>query len=57
MSKSLIGRLLRWIAPDGSGAAFAKMVALTLPISLLVGWLSFVLVESPARNWARRFAS
>lgn len=38
---------------DGSRGAFVALTAFALPASLLVGWLSWVAVERPARNWAR----
>jgi peptidoglycan/LPS O-acetylase OafA/YrhL len=38
---------------DGSRAAFLALTAFALPASLLVGWLSWVAVERPARRWAR----
>lgn len=38
---------------DGSRGAFLALTAFALPASLLVGWLSWVAVERPARNWAR----
>lgn len=41
---------------DGSREAFLALVAFGLPASLLVGWLSWVAVERPARRWARRAA-
>ena len=43
---------LHW-APDASTWAFVRMVAYALPLSLLAGWLSMVLVERPAIRWAR----
>jgi peptidoglycan/LPS O-acetylase OafA/YrhL len=48
----VIGRLLRFVAPDGSAGAFVKVAALTGAISLVVGWLSLRFVETPVRNWA-----
>lgn len=38
---------------DGSRGAFLALTAFALPASLLVGWLSWVAIERPARNWAR----
>lgn len=38
---------------DGSRGAFLALTAFALPASLFVGWLSWVAVERPARNWAR----
>ena len=37
----------------GSRDAFVALTAFALPASLLVGWLSWVAVEQPARRWAR----
>lgn len=39
---------------DGSRSAFMALTAFAVPASLLLGWLSWVAVERPARNWARR---
>lgn len=39
---------------DGSRAAFLALTAFALPASLLAGWISWVVVERPARRWARR---
>ena len=39
---------------DGSRGAFLALTAFALPASLVVGWLSWVAVERPARAWARR---
>ena len=44
---------LDWV-PDASNWAFARMLAFALPLSLLAGWLSMVLVERPAIRWARK---
>jgi peptidoglycan/LPS O-acetylase OafA/YrhL len=41
---------------DGSRSAFLALTAFAVPASLLVGWVSWVAVERPARNWARRRA-
>lgn len=38
---------------DGSRAAFLALTAFALPASLLMGWLSWVAIERPARHWAR----
>ncbi len=38
---------------DGSRGAFLALTAFALPASLLVGWLSWVAIERPARRWAR----
>jgi peptidoglycan/LPS O-acetylase OafA/YrhL len=48
----VIGRLLRFVAPDGSAGAFVKVAALTSVISLAIGYVSLRLVETPVRNWA-----
>lgn len=42
---------------DGSRGAFLALTAFALPASLLVGWLSWVALERPAREWARRGGS
>jgi len=39
---------------DGSREAFLALTAFALPAALFVGWLSWVAVERPARDWARR---
>ena len=39
---------------DGSREAFVALTAFALPAALFVGWLSWVAVERPARDWARR---
>jgi peptidoglycan/LPS O-acetylase OafA/YrhL len=39
---------------DGSRDAFLALTAFALPASLLVGWLSWIAIERPARRWARR---
>lgn len=41
-------------APDRTGQAFLRMLAVTLVASLLAGWLSFVFVERPFIRWAQR---
>jgi peptidoglycan/LPS O-acetylase OafA/YrhL len=38
---------------DGSREAFVALTAFAVPASLLVGWLSWIAVERPARAWAR----
>jgi peptidoglycan/LPS O-acetylase OafA/YrhL len=38
---------------DGSRGAFVALTAFALPASLVVGWLSWVAIERPARRWAR----
>jgi peptidoglycan/LPS O-acetylase OafA/YrhL len=50
----VIGRLLRFVSPDGSVGAFAKVAALTAGISLLIGYASLRLVETPLRRLALR---
>ena len=40
--------------PANSWTAFLRMVAFVVPASLLAAWISFVLVERPARLWAAR---
>jgi peptidoglycan/LPS O-acetylase OafA/YrhL len=50
----VIGRLLRFVSPDGSAGAFVKVAALTSVISLAIGYASLRLVETPIRNLARR---
>ena len=39
---------------DGSRSAFVALTAFVVPASLLAGWLSWLAVERPALNWARR---
>ena len=48
----VIGRLLRWIAPDGSTGAFVKTALATTAISIVIGWLSLRLLETPMRRLA-----
>ena len=50
----VIGRLLRYVRPDGSTRAFVEVAFLTTAISLLLGYASLRLIETPIRNWARR---
>jgi len=38
---------------DGSRGAFLALTAFAVPASLFAGWLSWVAVERPAREWAR----
>jgi peptidoglycan/LPS O-acetylase OafA/YrhL len=52
----LVGRLLRFSHADGDAASFLRSVAMVVPLSLLIGWLSYALVENPVRKWARRVA-
>lgn len=42
---------------DETFATFALVAALVVPLSLLVAWLSFTLVEDPIRNRARQLAA
>jgi len=46
----VIGRLLRYIHPDGTTAAFVKTAAVTLAISTVIGYASLRLVETPLRK-------
>ena len=48
----VIGRLLRYVSPDGSAGAFVRIAALTTGISLVIGYASLRLVETPVRRWA-----
>jgi peptidoglycan/LPS O-acetylase OafA/YrhL len=41
--------------PDGTFASFLAVSAFVLPISLLVGWLSFTFLEEPVRRRAREW--
>lgn len=52
----IIGFALKTLdfTPDASTAAFVRMLAVTLPASVLAGWLSFVLLERPIIRWAHR---
>ena len=49
----LFGRTTLDILHDGSTGAFVALTAFALPASLLLGWLSWVAIERPARRWAR----
>ncbi len=40
-------------APDHTDFAFVRMLAITLPGSILLGWLSFVFLERPFVRWAK----
>ena len=42
--------------PKGDFGDFLAYAAFALPVSLLLGWLSLVVVERPARRWGRRIA-
>ncbi len=48
----LLGRTSLNILHDGSNEAFLLLTAFALPVSLLLGWLSWLAVERPARAWA-----
>ncbi|MDP2712494.1 MAG: hypothetical protein Q8O56_14865, partial [Solirubrobacteraceae bacterium] len=50
----LFARTTLDFAHDGSREAFVALTAFALPASLLAGWLSWIAIERPARNWARR---
>lgn len=56
---AVVGFALTTLAykPDATVAAFARMATLVLPVALVLGWLSWRLVERPARQWARRGGS
>lgn len=43
------------VQSDGRLSSCLKLGAITLPASLLLGWLSLRFVERPARLWARRY--
>ena len=49
----VVRRHLRVVHEKGD-ASFALMLALVLPASLLLGWLSRRYVEEPAIAWAKR---
>ena len=49
----LLARTTLDFSHDGSREAFVALTAFALPASLLVGWLSWVAIEEPARRWAR----
>lgn len=49
----LLGRTSLNILHDGSSEAFLALSAFALPVSLLLGWLSWVAVEQPARRLAQ----
>jgi len=42
------------LTPDGTNQGFFQLLAVTLGGSLLLGWLSLILVERPFIRWARR---
>ena len=48
----LFGRTTLDIPHDGTTAAFLKLTAFAVPASLLLGWLSWVAIERPARRLA-----
>jgi peptidoglycan/LPS O-acetylase OafA/YrhL len=49
----LFARTTLDFAHDGSRDAFLTLTAFALPVSLLLGWLSWVTIERPARRLAR----
>jgi peptidoglycan/LPS O-acetylase OafA/YrhL len=49
----LFGRTTLDILHNGSTEAFVRLTAYALPVSLLLGWLSWVAIERPARRLAR----
>lgn len=49
----LLARTTLDFAHDGSREAFFALTAFAVPASLLVGWLSWLAIERPARRWAR----
>jgi len=49
----LFGRTTLDILHDGSTEAFVQLTAYALPVSLLLGWLSWIAIERPARRLAR----
>jgi peptidoglycan/LPS O-acetylase OafA/YrhL len=38
---------------DHTSATLLKLMAIVIPVSLLLGWLSYRFVETPLRRWAR----
>jgi peptidoglycan/LPS O-acetylase OafA/YrhL len=48
----LFGRTTLDIRHDGTTAALLELTALALPASLLLGWLSWIAIERPARRLA-----
>ena len=50
----LLGRTSLNIVHDGSNEAFLLLTAFALPVSLLLGWLSWIAVERPARRLAQQ---
>ncbi len=48
----LLGRTTLDIRHDGTTAAFLELTAFALPASLLLGWLSWIAIERPARRLA-----
>ena len=49
----LFGQTLGWVEGNGD-ASFARMTALVLPASALLGAISRRYIELPAIDWARR---
>jgi peptidoglycan/LPS O-acetylase OafA/YrhL len=52
----LFGRTTLDLRHDGTTAAFLELTAFALPASILLGWLSWVAIERPARRLAHRTA-
>ena len=52
----LFGRTTLDFLHDGSTSAFLALTAFALPASLLLGWLSWVAIERPARRWAQQIS-
>lgn len=43
--------------PSATNGAYLKMVAFVLPATIILAWMTFVLVERPCISWARRRTS
>jgi peptidoglycan/LPS O-acetylase OafA/YrhL len=41
---------------DGHPVDFLRLAAVVLPVSIALGWVSYVLVERPARRYAQRLS-
>ena len=41
-------------ARDGSNVSFYELTAFVVPVSLAIGWLSYIAVEQPSRRFVRR---